>query len=279
MKRNRLFAIVVLVLVWVSISTVSVFASSDTSIGIELDKSEAKVGDIIKASILVKNAPNFAGFQVTIRYNAEVLQAVNPDNGEAYNKSTVPAIGDLLANTKYSLVPISANEPEVGVLNFGRTYMDLNGYKDSKAPESAGTLAIIGFKVIKDAATEVVFQELGTTKGSVNGTMLFDWDGKQMDGYKVNNSVKINPKSSDAPMPVYTMKGTTVNNSSNNTTEGTSNSKTIIVIIVIVIVVIILISVFLLFGKGKTSQSDQWLDDEEDSEAYDETSEDNNDKD
>lgn len=266
MKKSRILLVLALVLVFCSLSVTSVFADSLPSIGIELDKTEAKVGDIIKATVKVNNIQNLNGFQVNMRYNQEVLKVVSQDGSDNFGDASCPNNGELIRNESFSLFPAAANVTSAGVLNFGRSYIDMGSYKKSNKPESTGSIAELYFKVIKDAATEIVFEELGTMPGSNNGTLLFDWDGNIVNDYSVNNSPKINPNSSPAPMPKYTMKGIELPKNE----EKNSNIFVFILVAVVVIVVLLLV-IFLLAGKNKSSgetDDDAFLDDEDNQDDY-----------
>jgi hypothetical protein len=258
-----------LVLVFSSLSVTSVFADSLPSIGIELDKTEAKVGDIVKVTVKVNNIQNLNGFQVNMRYNQEVLKIVSQDGSDNFGDASCPNNGELIRNESYSLFPAAANIISAGVLNFGRSYIDMGSYRKSNKPESTGSIAELYFKVIKDAATEIVFEELGTMPGSNKGTLLFDWDGNIVKDYSVNDSPKINPNSSPAPMPKYTMKG--IELPKNQTDAEKNNSIFIFILIAVVVIVVLLLVVFIFAGKNKASDDtddDAFLDNEEDREDY-----------
>ncbi|HEY9058956.1 MAG TPA: cohesin domain-containing protein [Pseudobacteroides sp.] len=276
MKKSRILLVLALVLVFTSLSVTSVFADSLPSIGIELDKTEAKVGDVIKATVKVNNIKNLNGFQVNMRYNQEVLKVISEDGSDNFGDASCPNNGELIRNESYSLFPAAANVISAGILNFGRSYIDMGSYKKSNKPESTGSIAILYFKVIKDAATEIVFEELGTMPGSNKGTLLFDWDGNIVKDYSVNDSSKINPNSSPAPMPKYTMKGIELPKNE----EKNSNIFVFILVAVIVIVVLLLV-IFMFAGKNKSSgdtDDDAFIDDEDSQDDYSDN-EDNQDSD
>jgi len=77
---------------------------SDGQIELKLDKEQAKVGDIIKAAINISDINNFAGYQVNIKYDPAVLQAVNPVTGEPMSDKSMPADGTILVNTEYGII-------------------------------------------------------------------------------------------------------------------------------------------------------------------------------
>jgi hypothetical protein len=156
----------------------SVFAadSSDSYISIELDKTTAKVGDIVKATVKVNNLQNIAGFQVNIKYDPTVLRAVNPDTQEDFKAATVPTGGDILVNDEFSVLKAAANDIGEGLINFGRSYMLLEDYRNSGKGEASGTLGIIGFKVLKEAETHIKFIDVHSMPGAVIGTLVFNRD-------------------------------------------------------------------------------------------------------
>jgi hypothetical protein len=280
MRKNKsIIALLVSLCICICFFTFSVHADSNSSISIELDKTEAKVGDMIKATIKVTNIENFSGYQVNLRYNPTVLEAYDPSSGNKYEESTNPSGNDILLNQSFSPLPMSDNIPSGGVLNFGRSYLSLADYKNSGKAETTGTLAVINFKVIKDAATELIFEDLGTMPGSVDGTLLFNWEGKQIkSGYDVKMSPKINPNSEAAPMPKYTMKS----KGDTSKAQGSNNNSLIIVILVVVILVTISALVLLLrSGKGKDSTDDEthWLDGDDNEESDEDDSNDDQEND
>jgi hypothetical protein len=96
----------------------------------------------------------------------------------------MPEYGDLLQK-KFTPTDIAENDLKNGILIFGRAYMNLFAYKNSGKPETTGTLAIIRFKVLKAESAKVSFYNSPALTNSVDGTMIFDWDGYQLAGYKV----------------------------------------------------------------------------------------------
>ncbi|HOM01738.1 MAG TPA: cohesin domain-containing protein [Acetivibrio sp.] len=177
---------------------------SDGQIELKLDKDQAKVGDIIKAAVNISDINNFAGFQVNIKYDPSVLQAVNPVTGEPMTDKTMPADGNVLVNTEYGVISAVANETSKGILNFGKAYTYLNAYKLSNNPEKTGTIAVIGFKVLKEQDTYIAFENSVTMPSSISGTYLFDWNANMISGYKVVNPGVIKISKSDVPTPSST---------------------------------------------------------------------------
>lgn len=179
---------------------------SDGQIELKLDKEQAKVGDIIKAAINISDINNFAGYQVNIKYDPAVLQAVNPVTGEPMSDKSMPADGTILVNTEYGIISAVANKTSEGILNFGKAYTYLDAYKLSNNPEKTGTLAVIGFKVLKAQDTYIGFENSITMPSSVLGTYLFDWNGDTITGYKVVNPgvIKISSSTVTTPSPTPT---------------------------------------------------------------------------
>lgn len=185
-------------------TTLSAAGVESGSISLEFDKTTAQVGDIIKAYVKISNIKNFAGYQVNIKYDPTVLQAVNPDTKVPLNKNTMPKSGNLLSNPEYGSIYGVLNKIEEGILNFGKAYTYLNDYKLSNSPEETGILAEIGFKVLKVQPTTVKFENTSSMPGSLSGTMLFDWNGEVITDYTVVqsaviNSSVVNPSPSAAP--------------------------------------------------------------------------------
>lgn len=181
-----------------------VFADTLPSIKIELDKTSAAVGEVIKASIVVDSINAFAGYQVNLKYDPTVLEAVNLDTGAVFTNSTNPKEGTILKDSTYGALPIASNNISQGILNFGRTYTNLVSYKADGSPETSGTVAIIGFKVRKVEETKIEFAQTNTMPTAVSGVMLFDWDGNKMTkGYSIINPPSINQTSSEStPTPI-----------------------------------------------------------------------------
>jgi hypothetical protein len=280
MRKNRsFFVLFVSLCICFNLFTYTAYADSTSSISIELDKTDAKVGETITASIKINNIENFSGYQVNLRYNAEVLEAVNAKTGEKFAEKTLPGDGDLLLNQEYTPIGIVDNDPPAGILNMARSYLSIEEYKKSGKPESTGTLAVIGFKVLKQAATEIIFEDLGTMPGSNQGTMLYRWDGKKVENesYKVIFSPKINPSFEPAPLPKYTMKSTA---SSSETSDKSDNRAMIIAIIAVIVIIIAVAAVFILRGnKGQNDQNEEedWDDEDYDDEENEDTREDDTD--
>jgi len=181
-----------------------VFADTASSIKIELDKTSASVGEVIKASIVVDNISNFAGYQVNLKYDPTVLEAVNLDTGAVFTKSTSPQSGTILNNSTYGPLPIASNNILQGILNFGKSYMNLESYKADGSAETSGTVAVIGFKVRKVKETTIEFTQTDTMPSSVSGVMLVDWDGNKMSsGYSIINPPVINQTTTkNTPKPI-----------------------------------------------------------------------------
>jgi len=151
------------------------------SVEIEKDKG-VKLGDIIKITINVDSIANFSGYQANIKYNKEYLQAWDTYESAPYEEGTVPDYGTLLRKG-YSPTDMVKNNISNGILNFGRSYMNLTSYKKAQA-ETTGSIAIISFKVIKAIPAEGIvpftFENGSSMASGVNGTMLFNSDGEQV---------------------------------------------------------------------------------------------------
>ncbi|MDQ2086158.1 cohesin domain-containing protein [Herbivorax sp. ANBcel31] len=171
--------------------------TAESSLSIDFDKSTAEVGDIIIAEINVHNIENLAGFQANIKYDPEILEAVNPDTGVALTSSEIPDNGDVLVNDEYGALSTASNDIEEGILNFSKTYIYLDDYKMSGDSEETGTLVAVGFKVLKEEATVVSFEDTNTMPNSTTGTMLYNWEGERNTDYVISQPVVINGEDSD----------------------------------------------------------------------------------
>lgn len=181
-----------------------VFADTESSIKLELDKTTAAVGDVIKASIVVNNVNGFAGYQVNIKYDPTVLEAVRIDTGAAYTNTTIPESGTILNKAEYGVLPIASSSISQGILNFSKAYTNLLDYKADGAAETSGTVAVIGFKVRKAEQTKIEFAQTNTMPTAVAGVLLFDWNGNKMtSGYSIMNPPAINAASNSGdPTPI-----------------------------------------------------------------------------
>ena len=144
-------------------------------IAMEPDKTAAKVGDIIKVSLSVEDIEYFAGYQVNIKYDPELLEVLEP----------VPRPGEILNNEDYGSQAATAIDEENGILNFGKVYQYFKDYQESGNPENTGVFAVLEFKAIKEGTAEIKFEDTERIPNGITGTMLFNWYGDRMSGYEV----------------------------------------------------------------------------------------------
>ena len=152
---------------------------TDESLGIikiDFDRTSAAVGDIITATLKVERINYFAAYQVNIKYDPEVVMPVD-FNLEPYSSYTAPMGGDILADAKYSPLSQASNDLQKGVLNFGSCYMNINAYRAGGNAETAGSIAVIKFRVLKDNRIQLRFENSESMPGSISGVELFDWNG------------------------------------------------------------------------------------------------------
>ena len=199
MKVNRILSfLLTMMLVLCSLCGNLVNAAPTSGIEIVLDKSKASVGEIVTASINVNNINNFSGCHINLKYDPEILQPVT-SNGVAYKNTTVPEAGTILKNIDFGINSIASNKIEEGILNFSRSYLNLNAYREEGDPESTGTVAVIRFKVLKEEESSIRFEESSTMPNSVNGTFLFNWYGERIySGYTVGQAQTINYNEQDS---------------------------------------------------------------------------------
>lgn len=172
-------------------------AGSESNVILEFDRTEAEVGEIVKATVRVNNIKNLAGYQVNISYDPDVVIAVNPDTGA---ESSVVVAGDLINNPKYIPIPAIAHDKEKGIIAVGRVYMNLNGYKESGQAKESGILFETAFKILKKEETAIEFTD-EKLPGGIDGTELFDWDGDTIKDYVVKTPQKINLLATPTPGP------------------------------------------------------------------------------
>jgi len=107
-------------------------ASSDSFIEMELNKTTVEVNDIITATIKINNIPKFSGLQVNIKFDPEVLQAVDPISGKPYNNSTLPLAGELLNNSEFISFAQATNDLKNGIINISKSYLNLEAYREKE---------------------------------------------------------------------------------------------------------------------------------------------------
>lgn len=166
--------------------------STSNYIYLKVDKNQGEVGDVIKAEISINLAANFAGYQLNLKYDPEVLQAVNYETHEPFDKGTRPPGATILTNQEYLPMNLVDNDIADGVLNFGTTYTNYPDYKASGVAEKSGVLAVIGFKILKKETTVIGFENGEAMPTGKQGTMLFNWDGNRLSSYEVVGVQKIN---------------------------------------------------------------------------------------
>lgn len=184
-------------------------ASGDSYITMEFDKTLVKVDDIITATIKINNIPKFSGCQVNIKFDPEVLQAVNPRTGDAYKTTTIPLAGDLLNNPDYFALPKGAHNLDKGILNISKWYANIGDYEKSGVEENTGSIAILGFKLLKEQATSITFEDISFMPTAIDGTILFDWGGNRItSGYEVRQPSKIEIEVPPTPTQTVTQTQT-----------------------------------------------------------------------
>ena len=180
--------LIILMLTTCVFSLTFVNANSQSNVILEFDKTEAEVGEIVKAKVSLNNIKNLAGYQVNISYDPDVVKVVNPNTG---SDSSVVVSGDLITNQEYGIIPLMSNNKERGVIAIGRIYLHLDDYKESGQVKESGVLFEIAFEILKKERTEIGFTAEGLPNG-VEGTALFDWDANPIKDYVVSSPQKIN---------------------------------------------------------------------------------------
>jgi subtilisin family serine protease len=147
----------------------------------DFDKTYAEVGDIITATLKVDRITNFAGYQVNIKYDPEVVQPVD-DDSQLYCSDTMPTGATLLNNSNYSPISFASNDLNRGVMSFGTSYVNQISYKQNGIAETSGILAAIKFKVLKSNQVQIKFVVSDSMPNSNTGVYLFDWDFSKING-------------------------------------------------------------------------------------------------
>lgn len=211
MVRKIISIFLVLFLMIAVVSTNFIYADSNSYVTIELDRTEASVGDIIKASVMVNNIPNLAGFQVNIKFDPSVLEAVEADKKTPYTKNTIPQEGTIIVSNTYGAIPTASHNLSEGIINFGKAYVFFKNYKEDGIAETTGVLGVIYFRVLKEQVAEVKFENSPAMPKSISGTTMIDWDGKTIEsGYSVRQPQVINAskKPIQTPEPTATIQVT-----------------------------------------------------------------------
>ncbi len=174
------------------------------SLTLSVDKISAVQGDIVTATLSIKNINNFAGYQVNMIYDPTVLQPIIPfgDDYIPYLNLTAVEPGTLLANSKYSPVDLVFHDVEIGLLSFGRSYVQLAAYKNSGKIESTGSIGVIRFRVLRSVPTEIYFKDTKILPSGFVGTSIFDYNGEQTTNYDIVQPGKIFTGSSSAPIVI-----------------------------------------------------------------------------
>ncbi|HQD50418.1 MAG TPA: cohesin domain-containing protein, partial [Defluviitaleaceae bacterium] len=170
-------------------------------VSLSVDKNKiTKVGEIITATVNVKDMQNLAGFQVNIKYDPTILQPVKAD-GSPYKRSTFPEDGTLINNNEYLPIRAAGNDVDAGIVNFGKSYAYMNDYRENGVGESTGSLGVIYFKVLAVKPTTLSFEDTATMPGAIDGTMMFDWNANKKNNYTVEKSVSIDAEEEIIELP------------------------------------------------------------------------------
>ncbi|NLL06806.1 MAG: cohesin, partial [Clostridiaceae bacterium] len=167
-------------------------STSSSYITIDFDKTEAEVGDTVKATVRINKISKISGYQINLKYDPNVLQPIKP-SGASYTNSTIPSSGTIITNDNFAPINAVSHKLSEGILNFCKLYMKLEEYRLSEEYEDTGTIAVIEFKLLKDDQTAITFENTYLMPNAINGTMIFDADGNRItSGYSVVQPEKIN---------------------------------------------------------------------------------------
>jgi subtilisin family serine protease/peptidoglycan hydrolase-like protein with peptidoglycan-binding domain len=143
---------------------------------VEFDKTSALEGEIITAILKVERISCFAGYQVNLKYDPEVIAPID-NNLHLYASGTKPQSGDILINNDFSPISSASNDLQNGILNFSSCYIDLNAYRQDGNIESSGIIAKIKFKVLKNRQIQLKFENSTSMPNSISGVCLYNTYG------------------------------------------------------------------------------------------------------
>lgn len=188
-KSKRVITLLAAVgLLITSVPVMNVFAADEKgSLTLSVDKAIADQGEIITATLSIKNIKNFAGYQANIKFDPTVLKPVIPFGADLlpYQNLTAVEPGTLLANTKFSPVDVVFHDLDIGILSFGRSYLQLASYRNSGSIETTGSIAEIKFKVLRSIPTEIYFKNTNILPNGFLGTALFNYNAEQTTYYDI----------------------------------------------------------------------------------------------
>ena len=153
---------------------------STAAVSMELNGTLFNVGETIEATIDAYGMENLSAYHINIKYDPEILQAINVVTGEPFKANTLPDGGTLLINEEYGATAVAANEIENGIINFGRFYTFAQDYRSDGVGESSGEIGTIGFRALKPGETTIRFEKTDTMPEGKEGTMFFDWDARKI---------------------------------------------------------------------------------------------------
>ncbi|HQD27731.1 S-layer homology domain-containing protein [Acetivibrio saccincola] len=179
------FLVVLMLTVW-TFTLTFVSADNESNLILEFDKTEAEVGEIIKVTARVNNIKKLAGYQINISYDPDVVEVVNPDTGST---SSVIVTGDLITDSRFLPLPVLSNDKDTGLIAIGRIYINLPEYQEKGQVKETGILFETGFKILKKEKTEIKLTN-ERLPGGIDGTVLFDWEGKHIKDYEVIGAIQ-----------------------------------------------------------------------------------------
>jgi hypothetical protein len=179
------------------------------SLSMNGEKVSGSTGDFYKVTLNVQNIANFAGYQVNLKYDPNVLMPVYP-TGSQFKSTSIVESGTLLTNNNFSPLKLANHDLANGILNFGIAYVDIRSYRNFGSPETSGSIGVIYFKVLKYTPTSIRLTDSDTLPSGLNGTSLYDWNSTQILAYTVFPLLVIYPViSTITPVPTSTPIATT----------------------------------------------------------------------
>ncbi|TYQ15501.1 UNVERIFIED_CONTAM: RHS repeat-associated protein [Acetivibrio alkalicellulosi] len=157
---------------------------------VELDKATASVGEIITAQVKISDIPQFAGYELNLIYDKNLIRPVK-DDLTPYTNRTMPSDRNVIINESFNPITFVNHDIERGYIGFGVTYSSLEAYRNAGIIETGDTLGIIKFEVLEENLIEIKVEDFKLP--SSNGVKFFDVYGSEiMDSHIVEQPPTVN---------------------------------------------------------------------------------------
>ncbi|WP_265446661.1 S8 family serine peptidase [Acetivibrio straminisolvens] len=195
--------------------TLSIYDEDTVSkVYVELDKTTASEGDIITATVKVKQLAELAGIELNLAYDPNVVMPVK-DDLSPYGYSPILSGSDIFLDEEYLPFRFVSHAPNEGNIRFSLCYVDIKAYRNSMPEPVDGTVAVIKFKVLRENQIQLKFYNAKEPDSSA--IYLYDWYGNRIrEGFIVEQPQVINED-----LPIYVPEYLSISNIM-NTPQGTT---------------------------------------------------------